>query len=367
MQKLSAVLLFLLLPLMIMAKGDWKKNFVKGSPEIASMNAIAFGPEGILFVGDSKKATIHAIDTEDLKVPEELKQVSISGVDRMIADKLGSEVGKITIQDMAVNPISKKIYIAVHHENGKPFLFRLSSGEDLEWVALDNVSFTQKEIKSAVGKEEKDRRGRELRKWAISDLAFADGQLMLTGLSNSEFKSTFRKLAFPFSAPQNDASLEIYHAAHGRYETYAPIKAFTTAKVNGKNHLIAGYTCTPLVLFPVEQLADGKHVKGRTIAEMGSWNTPVDMLVMKKGDESVLLIANTNRAVMKVKFSDIESFEGELTKPVEERYGTEGVHFVNTPWVNVLHMAKLSDDQILLMKREANGELNLMSRGSRWF
>jgi hypothetical protein len=33
-------------------------NFVTGNPEVASINAMSFGPEGILFLGDSKNATI---------------------------------------------------------------------------------------------------------------------------------------------------------------------------------------------------------------------------------------------------------------------------------------------------------------------
>jgi hypothetical protein len=38
--------------------------------------------------------------------------------------------------------------------------------------------------------------------------------------------------------------LEIYHAAHGQYETYAPIKTITTAELNGKKYLVASFTCT---------------------------------------------------------------------------------------------------------------------------
>ena len=37
---------------------DLKKNFVLENPNIQSINAITFGPEGILFIGDSKSACI---------------------------------------------------------------------------------------------------------------------------------------------------------------------------------------------------------------------------------------------------------------------------------------------------------------------
>ena len=39
-------------------KIDYKKGFITGTPKIESINAIAFGPEGILFLGDSKTASV---------------------------------------------------------------------------------------------------------------------------------------------------------------------------------------------------------------------------------------------------------------------------------------------------------------------
>ncbi|MEM9987635.1 MAG: hypothetical protein AAF804_21295, partial [Bacteroidota bacterium] len=130
--------------------------------------------------------------------------------------------------------------------------------------------------------------------------------------------------------------------------------------------LVAGYTCTPLVLFPMAQLEAGSHQKGRTVAELGNWNTPVDMIVMEKAGESYLLLANTNRAVMKIKFSDLAGFSGSLTEPLAQRGGTEGVPFIAMPWVNVLQLDKLDDDKFVMLKREANGDLNLVTKGDRW-
>lgn len=38
-----------------------------GQPEIQTVSAMAFGPDGILFIGDSKGAVIHAVKTGDQK------------------------------------------------------------------------------------------------------------------------------------------------------------------------------------------------------------------------------------------------------------------------------------------------------------
>ena len=49
----------------------------KGTPEIKSVSALAFGPNGMLFIGDPESATISAIDTGDTK-PDGGKATSTS-------------------------------------------------------------------------------------------------------------------------------------------------------------------------------------------------------------------------------------------------------------------------------------------------
>ena len=341
-----------------------KENFKLGSPEIQSMNALAFGPEGILFVGDSKSATVYAIDTQD-EAAQSAQAVRMQDIDKGIAELFGTTTDQINISDMAVNPTSKNIYFSVHNSDGTPALVRLS-GEAFEVVKLDNIKFSEVSISNPVGVDAKDRRGRSQRVWAISDLNYFDGKVMVTGLSNQEFGSTFRSINFPFSGDQLQSSLEIYHAAHGQYETFAPVKTFTAATLNGQPHVIAGYTCTPLVVFPMDDLKGGEHVKGRTVAELGNWNTPLDMITMEKNGNSYLLMANSSRAVMKIKFEDLENFSSSLTTRVEERSGTEGVDFIALPFVNVLQLDKLDESQFVMLQRTSNGNLILQTQPNRW-
>lgn len=140
-------------------------------------------------------------------------------------------------------------------------------------------------------------------------------------MSNHEFSSSFKSIPYPFTSKQDEATLEIYHASHDRYETSAPIKTFTTAVIKGKKYLVASYTCTPLVLFSMKELKPGTHVKGRTVAEMGSGNTPIDIITLQRGDEPFLVMANTKYPVAKVGYNNIASFQGTLTEPVK---GTAG-------------------------------------------
>ncbi|HYF29526.1 MAG TPA: hypothetical protein VD993_00255 [Chitinophagaceae bacterium] len=337
-----------------------------GTPSIQSISAIAFGPDGILFVGDSKSGAVFAIDTKDKTMVEKASTAEIKNIDQKIAAVLGTEAKNIRIQDIAVNPVSKKIYCAVQASNGTPVLLSLE-GDKIQAVDTKDILFSQVSITNVPGEEVKDRNGRPVRDQAISDLSYSDGSVMLSGISNQEFASTFRKIPFPFGDKQEQSSLEIFHAAHGRYETNAPIRTFTTAELNGKKYLVASYTCTPLVLFPLDELQPGKHVKGRTVGEFGAGNSPIDMVTLKKDGNSYLFMANSNRPVMRVSFRNIESYQGALTEPIKESYATAGVNFISLPVVNVLQMDKLDDTQVVVLQRRTNGDLDLwIGRADRW-
>ncbi|HEY5823350.1 MAG TPA: hypothetical protein VIT44_03235, partial [Cyclobacteriaceae bacterium] len=96
-----------------------------GSPEIKSITSLTFGPDGILFLGDSKSATVFAMDTKDAGKVEKGATVEIKNIDQKIAALLGTEASNVTITDIAVNPISKKVYCAVQSSDGTPVLLSI--------------------------------------------------------------------------------------------------------------------------------------------------------------------------------------------------------------------------------------------------
>jgi hypothetical protein len=336
-----------------------------GTPEIKSISNLAFGPNGILFIGDSKSAVVFAVETKDVDAHEKSVEVNIKNIDQKIAAFLGTEAKNISIQDLKVNPISKKIYCAVQSGDGSPVLLTIENGT-IAAANLKDIRFSSITLNNAPAEDAKDKWGRQLRISTISDLNFADGKVLVSGLSNQEFGSTFRSIPFPFSNVQDQSSLEIYHAAHGRYETEAPIQTFTTAELSGKKYLIASYTCTPLVLFPLDDLKPGTHVKGRTVGEFGAGNRPLDMITMKKDNDLFLIIANSDRPVMKVKYTDIAAYQGSLTTQVKEVFSTAGVPYISFPFVNVLQLDKLDDTQFILLQRRPNGDLDLETQSNRF-
>lgn len=342
-----------------------KYGFTIGTPAIKSINSLAFGPDGILFIGDSKSAAVFAMDTKDAAASGQAANIEIKNIDQKIAALLGTDAQNITFQDIAVNPVSKSVYCAVQSSDGTPVLFKID-GDKITAVSTQNVAYSTVGLNDAPAEDAKDKRGNSIRVAAISDLGFADGKLLVSGLSGKEFNSTFRSIPFPFTNKQDQATLEIYHAAHGKYETLSPIRTFTTAEIAGIKYLVASYTCTPLVLFPLDELKPGMHVKGRTVAEMGSGNSPVDMVTMKKGGESFLMMANSSRPVFKVKYKSIENYQGALTTPVEESFATAGVDFVSLPVTNVIQLDKLDDTRMILLQRRSNGSLDLWTSSERY-
>lgn len=330
-------------------------GFTTGTPDVKSITALTFGPAGVLFIGDSQNAEVFAVETKDTKKAV-AKAYDVKNIDEKIAGALGTTKDNITITDMAVNPVSKKLYIGVKSADGTPVLLAMTADNDIKPVSLKDVNFSAVELNDAPAADAKDRRGQQLRISSISDIGFADGKLMVSGLCNKEFSSSFRSISFPFTGKQEDEStLEMYHTSHGRYETTSPIRTFTTAEIDGKKYMVASYTCTPLVLFPMDELKPGAHVKGRTIAEMGNQNTPSDMIWLKT-DKNYLVMANSNRPAVKVSYDDIKNFQGSLTQQMPTFGGTT---FTKLPYEKVLQLDKLDDGRAVVIQRQANGQVDL--------
>ena len=331
-------------------------NFVTGDLEVASINALSFGPEGILFLGDSKNATIYALDTKDTKA-KGTQLTTMEDFNSQLAAVLGTTAEQIKITDMAVNPISKAIYFSLNSADGTPLLIKLQDGK-FEPVSFKNVSYSEIKLENPVA-DKKDDRGRDQRVWAISDLKYNNGKVLVSGLSNKEFGSTFRSMPFPFTNNQDYASLEMFHAAHGRYETQSPIKTFDVVNINKKDYLLASYTCTPLVLFPMDELKGNNHVKGRTIAEIGAGNTPMDMIAMDKNGKSYVLMANTRHSTVKFDFESIATTKESLTEKVE---GTDGISFEALPNMkDVVQLDNLDSENIIYLQKTSDGTFDLKS------
>jgi len=323
----------------------------KGNPDLKTAGPLAFGPDGILFVGDSGGAALFAIDTGDRGISAK-GTLKVDSVNRKIAEALGTEPGQILINDMAINPASGKAYFSVSRGKGPdaaPAIVRVDSSGKVEPISLENVAFAKAALPDAPSS------GRQ-RAEAITDLAYIDGRVFVAGLSNEEFSSRLLAIPYPFGVPGKGTSIEIYHGAHGQLETKSPVRTFAPYTIAGEPYLMAAYTCTPLVKLPVAALKPGTHYKGTTVAELGNRNKPLDMIVYQKDGKDYILLANSSRGVMKVKTDGIESAKA-ITKPVKDKEGQTYETIAELKGVEQLDTLDKTR-AVVLMKGEG-GALNL--------
>jgi hypothetical protein len=340
---------------------DLLASLKKGSPDLKSAGAMAFGPQGILFVGDTTGAAVFAFDTGD-RSSGSTGAFNIESIDQKIAALLGTTPQNLMINDLAVNPISAKAYLSVARGKGpeaSPVILRADRAGKIEVLSLADIGFAKAPLPNPPDPSAQQR-GQPLRKDAITDLAYVDGRVIIAGLSNEEFSSRLLAVPFPFAETGNGASVEIYHGAHGRFETKSPVRTFVPFKVGGEQSLLAAYTCTPLVKFPVSELKPGTHVKGTTVAELGNMNRPLDMIVYQKNGKEFLLLANSARGVMKISTDGIDKAES-ITSHVPDG-GTRGQSYETVSNLkNVVQLDALDKDNALILVQTQGGPISLES------
>jgi hypothetical protein len=331
-------------------RADLTESLKRGTPEIKSAGPVAFGPDGVLFVGDPQGAMLFAIDTDDRKDGGK-DTPKLANVDEKIASLLGIESKQLQIVDAAVNPISGTTYLSVARGKGpdaKAVLLKVDRAGKLSEFALKDVKFASAEMPNPA----KDRK----RVDAITHIAYVDGKVFVAGLSNEEFSSKLRAIPFPFSKVGDGAAVEIYHGSHGKIETASPVRTFAACEINGEANLLCAYTCTPLVKIPVKQLEPGKQVKGTTVAELGKMNRPLDMLVYSKGGKEFILMANSARGVMKIPTEGIDKIAA-ITEHVSDKAGLK--YETIDALKGVEHLSRFDKDHALIVKRTEGGNFNL--------
>ena len=88
------------------------KNFILGKAPVESISVLSFGPEGILFIGDSKAGKVIAIDTDDRVPSTSTERFTLEDVEAKLGSLLGVGAKEVLIHDFAVNPISQNVYLA---------------------------------------------------------------------------------------------------------------------------------------------------------------------------------------------------------------------------------------------------------------
>ena len=305
---------------------------------LESAEALAFGPNGILFVGDSTAGALVALETGDRTPQPNATIEAISGIDQKVAALLGTKASQIRFNDVKVNPASQNVYIAVSRGLGPdaiPVILRLSPNGQIVVVDAEALRSTRVAL-PGLPSAPIARRRTGSRALVITELQYSDGQVLVAGLSNEDFSSTLRVVPFPFAKADRGASVEIYHTSHFIYETSSPVRTMVPYTRNGERFVLAAYTCTPLVRLRINDLKDGAHVTGETLAELGRHSSPTDMIQYTRGGQDYLLVANTLNGVMRLSLSGFETFEaiddtgGDDGQIPTQRLGLRGVVQMDT-------------------------------------
>ena len=331
---------------------------------LQSAGPLAFAPGGVLIAADPKAAALVSVKTGDA-ASDAGRGVKIQGVNSKIAGLLGTSADAVRIVDLAVNPESHHAYLSVARGRGADataVIVKVDGEGDLSVVDLSGSGVDRVTLPNAPADEVtgQGRRARNQRLESITDVAYVDGRVIVAGLSNEEFSSTLRSVPFPFEGVEKGASIEIYHGAHGRFETRSPVRTFVPYAIGGEKHILAAYTCTPLVKVPVAQLKPGAHVKGTTIAELGNRNRPLDMLVYNKSGKDWFLMANSSRGVMKISTDNLAGAAA-ITSRVGGG-GIEGQSFETVESLtNILQLAEYDANHALVIRGTEDGALDLES------
>jgi len=349
-----------------------------GTVELGTAGPLALGPGAVVFTADNLAAKVIAlaVDAPD-RGPAGDGPVDVADLDVRIGALLGCDADDVVIRDLLVQRGSGDVLLSVQRgrgDTGTAVLLRLrrddASIEEVPLVDVPTASWSLTDA-PAIDDERVDARvglpdeGEEftygeltfrlvkepVRTSTVTDMAYVDGELLVAGLSNEEFASKLRRIAFPFVGAGQDSNLEIFHVSHGKWETAAPIRTFVPY-ADGAS-VLAAYTCTPVVHFPMADLGAGSKAVGRTVAELGAVNTPLDMATYRDADGEHLLVANTTHGLLKISCADIDA-QTPLTEPREP----VGVPREASDLEGIVRLANLDDRHVLVLQR-ADGHHHL--------
>ncbi len=340
-----------------------------GTPDLKSAGVMTFGPDNMLFLGDSLGGAVFAVDVADSSRDATTGDFEVTQIDRKIAALLGTTPDDIVIRDLATHKPSQHIYLSVSRGRGSdatPALIRVSRGGELAEVGLTQARFAKATLQDMPATDAKTSWGESARGMAITDLAVEGGELFVAGLSNEQFSSALRRVPVPFSSNARTTTLEIFHTSHNKYETNAPIETLLPMTVRNKRVMLAGYGCSPLALFGVDDIRREKHLRGTTLAELGGGNRPSDMVEFERNGDRVVIVANSDRTLMRITGKDLDKSEP-LTHGASQAYEAFGTPYLSIAVVGVTQLDDLNPEQVVVIQRDIeNGSLNLKSLKKKW-
>ncbi|MEM1363615.1 MAG: hypothetical protein AAGF94_18220 [Pseudomonadota bacterium] len=338
-----------------------------------SATVLEFADAQTLFVADPIGGMVHAYELPNMgAAPDAMLPYNLLDLDAAIAEAFGAEIRGISYHDLDVHPVTRDAIVSASvtiDGARQPVVFAATRGGGLTPLDLTALPSTSFAIDDAPDDSVTFWRDIPATTFTVTDLDYADGELFISGLSTGEFASTLRRVPFPFEESTASTGIEIFHAAHGQMETRAPIRAMSVVDIAGTPTVVAAYTCTPLVTIPVSDLQDGANVTGRTIAELGYGNTPLEVLSFTAYDQqgngqSLVLVINRELDADLITLPALEQAVASpgIVQPVGHLGDTAGVETAPIPLSGVFQAADQDPQFLLALRRNLDtGAMDLVS------
>jgi len=250
----------------------------QGNPKLQTIEAIAFGPNGLLLIGGGNRVV--SVETGDT-TPMPWSRPEIANIDQLLAGKLGMDAKDIEVRKLAVNPASQKAYIAVQAiKNKSSVLLTVDGSGKVAEFPLDNVKYNAYTLAMPQASVSK-----------ITDIAWAGGKIVAATQASDKFASR----VFTINPSAKDGaptqiSTKTFHTGHNKWETQAPLRVLMPYEVNGKTSVVGSFTCTPIVRYDIDAAKNDDQVTGQSVLELGTGNTPRSMFAYERDGKRYLLV-----------------------------------------------------------------------------
>src|SRR3954465_8161730 len=152
---------------------------------LKSASALAFAPNGVLLVGDTTGGQLFSIETGDT-TRAGAGRVNIENLNDKIAALLATTADKVALQDVAVNPMSGAVYLAVNKGTGADMVPVILRADRTGALALFDVAAHKSTHAALVDAPAAGPN----RSSTITDIVYSNNKVLVAGLSNEEFASS---------------------------------------------------------------------------------------------------------------------------------------------------------------------------------
>jgi len=349
------------------AKSAYLKNAQLGDLKLKQVEQLSFGPGGLLLAAESRSASIVAIDTGDVGPFRRLER-NVNYLRQRVAKAMGAKnKSMIRIKDMAVNPLSGKVYLAVNRLGKKKqnAILTISADGKIGQLNLALVPYARVKLPESSGRKVA----------TITDVEFAKDRVLAAGHCREEFGNKLFSLPVPLvhGSSADIFSARTYHVAHGRWETSAPIRSFVPFSDGKKKFVVGAFACTPIAKFPLANVKSGAKIVGSSVVELGSGNMPLDMFTYEKKGQR-WLVTNTYRFHYKKNvfgpskwwgvrvnmdyMSASNTNEKAARRNVRKKSGPEGIEIMDSLF-GAIQIAKLNNSEMVVLRVTDEDERNL--------